>query len=153
MYLLWPARLRYDNKIDKVTAKAINPIILSFTNKAIANIKSRIGENLRDKCYTFDSYFCDYHGRDISHLEGKTIFIEEYSMTPNKWMSTIYQAFTKYHNTIFMFGDTNQCDPVEKGSQILHDFFTSVPISEMFPKWAEMKYKEGCARHDKQARV
>ena len=43
---------------------------------------------------------------------------EEYSMTPNKWVSKIYQAFTKYHNTIFMFGDTNQCDPVEKVSQI-----------------------------------
>ena len=140
-------------KLIKLAAKAINPIILSFTNKAIENIKSRIGENLRDKCYTFDSYFCDYHGRDISHLEGKTMFNEEYSMTPNKWVSKIYQAFTKYHNTIFMFGDTNQCDPVEKGSQIHHDYFTSVPISEMCPKRTEMKYKEGCARYDEQARV
>ena len=69
-------------ELIKLAAKAINPIILSFINKAIDNIKSRIGENLRDKCYTFDSYFCDYHGRDISNLEGKTIFIEEYSMTP-----------------------------------------------------------------------
>ena len=74
-------------------------------------------------------------------------------MTPNKWMSKIYHAFTKYHNTIFMFGDTNQCDPVEKGSQIHHDYFTSVPISEMCPKRTEMKYKEGCARYDEQARV
>ena len=31
-------------KLIKLAAKAINPIISSFTNKAIENIKSRIGE-------------------------------------------------------------------------------------------------------------
>ena len=89
----------------KLTAEATNPIILSFTNKAIENVKSRIEERLRNNCYTFDSYFNTYHNRDISHLKDKTIFIEEYSMTPNKWISKIYQAFTKYQNTVFMFGD------------------------------------------------
>ena len=88
-------------KLIKLASEATNPIILSFTNKAIENVKSRIGDSLRYKCYTFDSYFNSYHNRDISHLADKTIFIEEYSMTPNKWMSKIYQAFTKYHNTLF----------------------------------------------------
>ena len=78
------------------------------------------------------------------------MFIEEYTMTPNKWITKIYQAFTKYHDTIYMFGDTNQYDPVENGSQIHHEYFTSVPISEMCPRRVEMKYKEGCVRYDEQ---
>lgn len=88
-----------------LTAK--NPIILSFTNKAVENVKEGI-DDLSDKCYTFDSYFCDFHGTDIPDLKGKTIFIEEYSMVPNKWMTKIYQALSKYCNTIYMFGDVNQ---------------------------------------------
>ena len=35
-------------------------------------------------------------------------------MTPNKWMTKLYQAFTKYKLTIYMFGDTNQCDPCSR---------------------------------------
>ena len=80
------------------------------------------------------------------------MFIEKYTLTPNKWITKIYQAFTKYHNTTYMFGETNQCDPAEKGSQIYHDYFTSVPISEMCFRRVEMKYKEGCVRYDEQAR-
>lgn len=131
-----------------MTTKAADPIILSFTNKAIENIKSRVGEELQDKCHTFDSYFCDYHGRDIYSLEGKTVFTEEYRMVPNNWMNKIYQAFTNCKLTIYMFGDINQCDPVENGSQVHHDYFTSVAISEMCPKRVELKYKEVCACYD-----
>ena len=97
---------------------ADDPIMLSFTNKAIQNVKSALCDvynnyELAKKCYTFDLFFFDHHGRDITALEGKTIFVDEYSMTPNKWMTKLYQAFTKYRLTIYMFGDTNQCDPVE----------------------------------------
>lgn len=67
----------------KLASEATNPIILSFTNKAIENVKSLIDGRLRDQCCTFDSYFNSYHNRDICHLKGKTIFIEEYSMTPS----------------------------------------------------------------------
>ena len=55
-------------------------------------VKSRIDERLREKGFTFDSYFNSYHNRDITHFKDKTIFIEEYRMTPNKWMSKIYRA-------------------------------------------------------------
>ena len=51
-----------------------------------------------------------------------------------------------------MFRDTNQCDSVEDGSQIHHDYFTSLPISEMCLRRLEMKYKEGCVRFDEQTR-
>lgn len=117
-------------KLIELALKAENPLILSFTNKTIVNIKCRLQKvyeqrksqfafhggftfdasgseeeeqakseewaklgirNMdRDKqCYTFDSYFCDYLGRDITDLESKTIFIGEYSMVPNKWMVKI----------------------------------------------------------------
>ena len=135
---------------------ADDPIILSFTNKAIQNVKSVLWDvynnyELAKKCYTFDLFFCDHHGRDITALEGKTIFVDEYSMTPNKWMTKLYQAFTKYRLTIYMFGDTNQCDPVEP-TDMFYDYFTSIPISEMCPRRVEMKYIEEYARYDPQTR-
>ena len=51
-----------------------------------------------------------------------------------------------------MFGDTNQCEPVEKGSQIHYDYFKPVPIYEMCPKRIKMNYKEEHARYDPQTR-
>ena len=37
-----------------------NPIIFSFTNKAVDNIRSRIDNSLKDKVHTFDSYFNEF---------------------------------------------------------------------------------------------
>ena len=50
-----------------------------------------------------------------------------------------------------MFGDTNQCDPVEP-TDMFYDYFTSIPISEMYPRRVEMKYIEENARYDPQTR-
>ena len=129
---------------------AQNTIVLSFTNNAVENVKERPKgicdkegiDDLSDICHTFDSYFCEYHSRDIPHLKGKTTFIEEYSMVPNKWVTQIYQAFSKYCNTIYMFGDVNQCDPIEGHSQVHYDYHTSKTIMEMCP----------CSRYDTQTR-
>ena len=64
-----------------MASKVTNPIILSLTNKAIENVKKVFkdhykGMDLEFECYTFDRYFCDYYGRDITNLKDKTIFIE-----------------------------------------------------------------------------
>ena len=67
-------------------------------------------------------------------------------------MTKLYQAFTKYHLTVYMFGDTNQCDPVERASRIHYDYFQSVPVSEMCPRRVEMKCIEGQLRYDTQTR-
>ena len=144
-------------RLCKMASEAENPIILSFTNKAIENIKEQFRKRyqhtgLENECNTFDRYFCDYHGRDISNLQDKNIFIDEYSMTLNKWMTKLYQAFAKYHLTIYKFGDTNQCDPVEAASRIHYDYFQSVPVSEMCPKRVEMKYIPGAVCYDIQTR-
>ena len=147
-------------KLCKMVLTAQNPIVLSFTNKAVENVKESlkgicdkegIGD-LSDICHTFDSYFCDYHGRDIPDLDAKTILIVEYSMVLNKWMTKIYQAFSKYCNTIYMFGDVNQCDPVEGHSQVHYDYHTSKTIMEMCPNRVKLEYIEGCSRYDRQTR-
>ena len=49
----------------------------------------------------------------LSNLKHNTIFIEEFSMVPNKWITKIYEIYTLFKNTIYIFGDTNQCSPVE----------------------------------------
>ena len=79
-----------------MASKADNPITLSFTNKAIGNVKEQLKEyypfsGLEKECYSFDRYFCDYHGRDISTLEHKTVCIDEYNMIPNNIHEKITQ--------------------------------------------------------------
>lgn len=142
-------------KLCKMVLKAENPIVLSFTNKAVENVKERLrdicdkedyDDDLSDKCYTFDSHFCDYHGCNIPDLEEKSIFIEEYSMVPNKWMTKLYQVFSKYSNKIYLLGDTNQCDPVDDHSQVHYNYFTSETILEVCPKrvnWSILRAVHG----------
>ena len=141
-------------KLCKMVKEAENPVVLSFTNKAVENVKKRslkIGyENVNDICHTFDSYFCEWNGRYITSLEGKTIFIEEFSMVPNKWMTKIYEAFIKFDNKIYLFGDPNQCEPVEGGSQIHNDYLRSETVKQMSPKVKTLPYIEDSCRYDKQ---
>ena len=133
-----------------------NPLVLSFTNKAIENVKSRLIQSGYEKevanglCSTFDSYFCEWNGRNIDSLKDKTIFIEEFSMVPNKWMTKIYQAYTLFNNTIYMFGDPNQCEPVEAGSQIHYDYLGSNTVREMCPRIKTLQYIEKSCRYEKQ---
>lgn len=78
--------------------------------------------------------------RNINDLSNKTIFIEEFSVVPNKWMSMIYKAFTMFNNKIYMFGDTNQCEPGEGGSQINFDYLNSKSVREMCGNTEYLKY-------------
>ena len=60
----------------------------------------------------------------------------------------IYKAWTMFNNKIFMFGDTNQCEPVEKGSQIHYDYLISRTVRQMRPEVVTLNYIEGCSRYD-----
>ena len=142
------------------------PIILAFTNKAIVNVKKTLKEKfsyidgiydekmIKDgqkpkRCYTFNSYFCEWYKRDANSLENKTVFIEEFSMVPNKWMTVIYKAFIKFGIKIHMFGDPNQCDPVEGGIQIHYNYLDSRTMEQVCPKRKTLQYIEGKNRYDK----
>ena len=43
-----------------------NPIIFSFTNKAVDNIRNKVDDKLKNKVHTFDSYFNEF----ISDTDG-----------------------------------------------------------------------------------
>ena len=112
-------------ELCEIVEKEKNPLVLSFTNKAVENVESRLAKNgyknANDISYTFNSYFCEWKDRDFDSLKEKTILIEEFSMVPNKWMTIIYKAFVTFDITVYLFGDMNQCSPVEGGSQISYD--------------------------------
>ena len=143
-------------RLCQMVIEAENPIVLTFTNKAIENVKNRLIQMGYDNkktnkiCYTFDSFFCDWYGRSVSSLDGKTIFIEEFSMVPNKWMTIIYKAFSMFNLTVYMFGDPNQCEPVEGGSQINYNYLESKTVRQMCPKVETLEYIEKSCRYDKQ---
>ena len=142
------------------------PIVLAFTNKSIENVKKTLKKKFcytdgthdekmikdgqkQKRCYTFGSYFCEWYKRDINSLENKTVFIEEFSMVPNKWMTVIYKAFIKFGINIYMFGDPNQCDPVEGGSQIHYNYLDSITMEQVCPKRETLQYIEELNRYDK----
>ena len=136
-------------KLCEMVKETENPLVLSFTNKAIENVKERLGEDYKNVCHTFDSYFCEWREMYKDVLKEKTIFVEEFSMVPNKWMTKIYEIFTKYDNMIYMFGDPNQCEAVENGSQIRYDYQESESISQMCPNKITLPYIEDSCRYDK----
>ena len=134
----------------ELVMKCKNPIVLSFTNKAIENCKNRLTNNgytdVKKICHTLDSFFAT---NTIESLMDKTVFIEEFSMIPCRFMNMIYNAFTKYDITIYLFGDKNQTSPVENNTSIIYDYTQSFAIRQMCPKLITLKYIEGTSRYDK----
>lgn len=124
-------------------------ILLSHTNKAVVNIKNQLKdkfdmslEHVKKICYTFESYFYD-NIRGVDDLKDKILFLDEYTMTPNRFITLLYQALTKYGITIIMSGDDNQCEPINNIKSRRHNYFISKAVSEMCPNRVEMKYIEG----------
>ena len=138
----------------KMVSETENPLVLAFTNKAIENVKSRLRKMNIDKhdpdkiCHTFDSYFCEWNEDNFTGLKKKTIFVEEFSMVPNKWMTLIYEAFIKYNVEVNMFGDPNQCEPIEAGSQTCYNYIESETICQMCPTQRTLPYIESSCRYD-----
>ena len=92
----------------------------------------------------------EWNGRDMNSLEEKTLFIEEFSVVPNKWMTKIYNAFTKFNNKVYMFGDPNQCEPVEAGSSSNYNYLNSEAIREMCGNIQTLDYIDSTCRYHKQ---
>ena len=140
-------------KLCEMVLKTENPIVLSFTNKAVENVKQRLKkmgfeDDPNKICHTFDSYFFEWKETDFSDLKKKTIFVDEFSMVSNKWMTKLYESFVKYNNTIYLFGDPNQCEPVEGMSQIQTDYLKSTTVKQMCPNIKTLEYITTCSRYD-----
>ena len=116
------------NKLcDLIYGHRDNCLVFSHTNKAVVNIKNRLTTKM-DKhevnklCRTLESYFHD-NLKGVDDLKDKIIFVDEYSMTPNRYITLLYQAFTKHDITRIMSGDTNQCEPINKTKSKRHNYF------------------------------
>lgn len=59
------------------------------------------------------------------------------------------KAFIMYGIKVYMFGDPNQCEPVESGSKIHYDYLYSKTIKQMCPKTKTLQYIEETGRYDK----
>ena len=134
-------------------------ILLSHTNKAVVNIKNQLKEkfdmspeHVNKICHTFESSFYD-NIRGDDDLKDKIVLVDEYTMTPNRFITLLYQAFTKYAITIIMSGDDNQCETISNIKSRRHNYFVSKAVSEMCPIRVEMKYIEGSARYDNNTRI
>ena len=138
-------------KLCEMVKNTKNPIVLSFTNKAVENVRSKlIANGLNNNiCYTFDSYFVNTQVIQLKNLKNKTIFTDEFSMVPNKWITKIYESYLVNNNKIYLFGDPNQCEPVENSSRIRYDYLQSKTINMMCPKVETMQYIEKSCRYDK----
>ena len=143
-------------ELCKRVAESEKPLVLSFTNKAIENVKERLRKTENNKhdpnkiCYTFDSYFCEWNEDNFKELRKKTVFIEEYSMVPNKWMTMIYKAFVKYNIEVNLFGDPNQCEPVESESHLIYNYNDSESVKQMCPGRKTLPYIEASCRYDRE---
>ena len=126
-----------------------NCLVFSHTNKAVVNIKNR-QKRMKN---TFESFFYD-NIKGVDDLKDKIVFVDEYSMTPNRYITLLYQAFTKYDITIIMSGDTNQCEPINNTKSIRHNYFDdSISVSEMCPRRRKLEYIEESARYDNETRL
>ena len=65
----------------------------------------------KNRVFTFDSYFQE-NKKIPDNI--KNIFVDEFSMLSQKWLRTLYKLKLYNQNiTIQLYGDSNQCEPVE----------------------------------------
>ena len=68
-------------------------------------------------------------------------------MVPNKFITILYKLWLESNFNIIMFGDPNQCNPVEGGSQIYYDYLTSISVRQMCPTIQALEYIANCGRY------
>ena len=72
-------------------------------------------------------------------------------MVPNKWMTLIYNSFVANNLKVNLYGNINQCDPVEGNSRLTYDYTKSPAILDMCCDIVELKYIEESARYDQKS--
>ena len=130
--------------------KSKNLIIFSFTNKAVDNIRGRVDDNLKTKAHTLDSYVSEFTSdtENLKLLANKDVFTDEFSMFPNKCMTLIYNSFVANKLKVKLYGNINQCNPVEGNSRLTYDNRKSPAILDMCSDIDELMYIEKSARCD-----
>ena len=107
--------------------------------------------NLKSKVHAFDSYFNEFVSdtENLKLLANKDVFIDEFSMVPNKGLTLIYNSFVANNLKVNLYGDSNQDDPVEGNSRLIYDYTKNPAILHMCSDTIELKYIKESARYDK----
>ena len=108
------------------------------------NIRSRVDDSMKNKVHTFDSYFNEFisDAENLKLLSNKNVFIDEFSTVPNKWITLTYNSLVANNLRVNIYGDINQCDPVEDNSRLTYDHTKSPAILDMCCEVVELKYIE-----------
>jgi hypothetical protein len=122
---------------------------LTFTNKAVEVVADKCSKYC-ERIKTLDSYMNDLKisketiKNNIKSLD--YVFIDEYSMVPNKFMQYIYLAWCKNNDIVVEFySDANQCDSVDVFS---YDYLQSESLHQMCPTVEKLTYIEELARYN-----
>ncbi|KAL4442003.1 hypothetical protein ABPG74_003754 [Tetrahymena malaccensis] len=108
---------------------------LCFTNVAVDNLRKQGVKNVQ----TLDSFFSQHQqekklAQNISH-----VIVDEVSMVNSYHMNLIQQLKKRYGVKLLMFGDFNQCKPVEENC---YDYLNNQIFREMVDfNLLKMKYK------------
>ena len=142
-----------------------NFAVMSFTNNACqvlieryATTCQKIGsftENL--DVNTFSSLLSQNGEMQYKMIDAltklNTIYIDEFYMTPNPFVSIIYQACMKNLNLkVVISGDSNQCNPVETKGKI-YDYTISDAVKQICPNLIICPYIENSARYNKKLKL
>ena len=68
-------------------------------------------------------------------------------MIPNKWLTLIYYSFVANNLKINLYGDSNQCDPVEGNSRLIYNYTKSPAILDTCSDTTGLKYIKESARY------
>ena len=109
--IYWQAGSGKTTRLVELIQSAERPLVLCYTNKACSSIRERLQEGLHDVVHTFDSYFSDRKDGDL--------FLDEYSMIPNKWMNVVYDNFRK-HNIRFVNRNVRRRQPDQSDRKPSH---------------------------------
>ena len=128
-------------------------IILAFTNMAICNVKDKLIKAEKheyvNRVHTLDSYFLASNTREfnLNQLKNvKYIYIDEYSMISTYHWSFLLEAKRRFNNKLIIFGDKEQCLPVE---EVRYSYFMNNVFKELCEcNLVNLSYKEESSRYD-----
>lgn len=125
----------------------------SFTNKAVKNIKDTANkfiksESTKNMIYkntkTFNKQFKAFNDNETQMIKFlnslDVVFIDEFIMTPNKFMTMVYHSKVLTH----LYGDPNQLNAISE----YYDYIDSPSINELCPNNRTLNYIDGCQRFD-----
>ena len=68
-------------------------------------------------------------------------------------MTLIYHSFVANNLKVNLYGDTNQCDPVEGNSKLIYDYTKSPAILDMCSETIELEYIKESSRYDEKTYI